>query len=108
MYKITAVSYTHLDVYKRQLGNSTGALVSGADKLNSGAGQLASGSATLKDGLKAVSYTHLEAVDARKYGYGGWSVGLIFSIISLIFGIICVTNAFDVMKTATEIGRAHV
>ena len=37
------------------LGNSTGALVSGADKLNSGAGQLASGSATLKDGLK--SYT---------------------------------------------------
>ena len=43
----------------------------------------------------------IEAVDARKYGYGGWSVGLIFSIISLIFGIICVTNAFDVMKTAT-------
>ena len=40
----------------------------------------------------------IEAVDARKYGYGGWSVGLIFSIISLIFGIICVTNAFDVMK----------
>ena len=37
------------------LGNSTGALVSGADKFNSGAGQLASGSATLKDGLK--SYT---------------------------------------------------
>ena len=37
----------------------------------------------------------IEAVDARKYGYGGWSVGLIFSIISLIFGIICVTNAFD-------------
>lgn len=37
------------------LGNSTGALVSVADKLNSGAGQLASGSATLKDGLK--SYT---------------------------------------------------
>ena len=34
------------------LGNSTGALVSGADKLNDGAGQLASGSATLKDGLK--------------------------------------------------------
>lgn len=34
------------------LGNSTGALVSVADKLNSGAGQLASGSATLKDGLK--------------------------------------------------------
>ena len=27
----------------------------------------------------------IEAVDARKYGYGGWSVGLIFSIISLIF-----------------------
>ena len=40
----------------------------------------------------------IEAVDARKYGYGGWSVGLIFSIISLVFGIICVTNAFDVMK----------
>lgn len=38
------------------LGNSTGALVSGADKLNSGAGQLASGSATLKDGLK--TYTN--------------------------------------------------
>ena len=45
----------------------------------------------------------IEAVDARKYGYGGWSVGLIFSIISLIFGIICVTNAFDVMKTATVV-----
>ena len=42
-------------------------------------------------------------MDARKYGYGGWSVGLIFSIISLIFGIICVTNAFDVMKTATVV-----
>ena len=41
----------------------------------------------------------IEAVDARKYGYGGWSVGLIFSIISLI----CVTNAFDVMKTATVV-----
>lgn len=26
-----------------------------------------------------------------------------FSIISLIFGIICVTNAFDVMKTATVV-----
>lgn len=45
----------------------------------------------------------IEAVDARKYGYGGWSVGMIFSIISLIFGIICVTNAFDVMKTATVV-----
>ena len=45
----------------------------------------------------------IEAVDARKYGYGGWSVGLIFSVISLIFGIICVTNAFDVMKTATVV-----
>ena len=45
----------------------------------------------------------IEAVDARKYGYGGWSVGLIFSIISLVFGIICVTNAFDVMKTATVV-----
>ena len=45
----------------------------------------------------------IEAVNARKYGYGGWSVGLIFSIISLIFGIICVTNAFDVMKTATVV-----
>ena len=38
----------------------------------------------------------IEAVNARKYGYGGWSV-------SLIFGIICVTNAFDVMKTATVV-----
>ena len=45
----------------------------------------------------------IEAVDARKYGYGGWSVGLIFSIISLIFGITCVTTAFDVMKTATVV-----
>ena len=43
----------------------------------------------------------MQSTDDRKYGYGGWSVGLIFSIISLIFGIICVTNAFDVMKTAT-------
>lgn len=34
------------------LGNSTGALVLGADKLNSGAGQLASGSKTLKDGIE--------------------------------------------------------
>ena len=48
-------------------------------------------------------HRQIEAVDARKYGYGGWSVGLIFSIISLIFGIICVTNAFDVMKTATVV-----
>ena len=48
----------------------------------------------------------IEAVDAKKYGYGGShrsAVGLIFSIISLIFGIICVTNAFDVMKTATVV-----
>ena len=45
----------------------------------------------------------IEAVDARKYGYGGWNIGLVFSIISLVCGIICVTNAFDLMKTATAI-----
>ena len=45
----------------------------------------------------------IEAIDARKYGYGGWNIGLVFSIISLVCGIICVTNAFDLMKTATAI-----
>lgn len=45
----------------------------------------------------------IEAIDARKYGYGAWNVGLIFSVISLVFGILCVTNAFNIMKTATVV-----
>ena len=45
----------------------------------------------------------IEAIDARKYGYGAWNVGLIVSVISLVFGILCVTNAFNIMKTATVV-----
>ncbi|WP_455721209.1 HdeD family acid-resistance protein [Agathobacter sp.] len=45
----------------------------------------------------------VEAVDAKKYGYNAWGVGLVLSVISLVCGILCVTNAFNIMKTATVI-----
>lgn len=45
----------------------------------------------------------LEAVEAKKYGYGAWNVGMVLSMLSLVCGIICVTNAFNIMKTATMI-----
>lgn len=45
----------------------------------------------------------VEAVEARKYGFNAWNVGLVFSIICLVFGILCVIDAFDMMKTATMI-----
>ena len=45
----------------------------------------------------------VEAIDAKKYGYGAWNVGLILAVISLVCGILCVTNAFNIMKTATVV-----
>ena len=45
----------------------------------------------------------VEAIDAKKYGYNAWGVGMVLSVISLVCGILCVTNAFNIMKTATVI-----
>ena len=40
----------------------------------------------------------VEAIDAKKYGYNAWGVGMVLSVISLVCGILCVTNAFNIMK----------
>ena len=45
----------------------------------------------------------VESVHANHFGYESWNIGLIFSIISMLCGIICITNAFNLMTTATAV-----
>lgn len=41
------------------------------------------------------------AVDAKGYGYERWYIGFITSVISIVFGIFFVVNAFGVLEFAT-------
>lgn len=41
-----------------------------------------------------------ESLDAKKYGYNSWGIGAAFAIISIVLGVICVVNAFGVVKLA--------
>ena len=43
----------------------------------------------------------METLAAKKYGYSSWGVNMVLCIISIAFGIICVTNAFGIMEKAT-------
>lgn len=43
----------------------------------------------------------METLTAKKYGYSSWGVNMVLCIISIAFGIICVTNAFGIMEKAT-------
>lgn len=44
--------------------------------------------------------TIIESINARKYGFGKWNIGIIIAVISLIFGIMCVVDAFGMMEKA--------
>lgn len=41
-----------------------------------------------------------ESVETKKYGGMNWGVGIIFSIVSLVLGILCIVDAFGVVKLA--------
>lgn len=41
-----------------------------------------------------------ESINAKKYGFGKWNIGIILSIVSLIFGVMCVVDAFGMMEKA--------
>ncbi len=45
----------------------------------------------------------IESVHANNLGYEAWNIGLILSLISMLCGIICITNAFNLMTTATAV-----
>ena len=42
----------------------------------------------------------IESINARKYGFGSWNIGIFLSVISLIFGLICIVDAFGIMEKA--------
>lgn len=44
--------------------------------------------------------TIIESINAKKYGYGRWNIGIVIAVISLIFGIMCVVDAFGMMEKA--------
>lgn len=41
-----------------------------------------------------------ESWDSKGYGYNSWGIGAVFSLISMVFGVICIVNAFGVVKLA--------
>ena len=102
----TPVSYTHLDVYKRQNGMS---VLMGVIILAVGIWFLVQpavivslipiviGVVLLFHGFRAIK----ETIEAKKCGYDAWGANLILAIISLICGFICVFDAFGVMEKAT-------
>lgn len=44
-----------------------------------------------------------ETVDAKKFGYGSWGVNLALALLSIVFGIICIFDAFSIMEKAIMI-----
>ena len=40
----------------------------------------------------------VESVSLKRFGYGSWAVGLVFSIISMALGVVCIFNAFGVLE----------
>lgn len=42
----------------------------------------------------------IETMTAKKYGYNGWTINMVLAILSILLGIICVTNAFGIMQNA--------
>ena len=41
-----------------------------------------------------------ESINAKKYGFRRWNIAIILSIISIIFGVLCVVDAFGMMEKA--------
>lgn len=41
-----------------------------------------------------------ETLDAKKFGYQPWGVNLVLALISIVFGIVCIFDAFGVMEKA--------
>ena len=50
-------------------------------------------------GLRALK----ETLDAKKYGYSRWSTNMVFAVISIVCGFLCVFHPFGVMKNAVLI-----
>lgn len=42
----------------------------------------------------------VESVSLKRFGYGSWAVGVVFSIISIALGVVCIFNAFGVLELA--------
>ncbi len=42
-----------------------------------------------------------ESLDAKRYGYESWGVGILLAVISLAFGVICIVDAFGVLEVAS-------
>ena len=49
------------------------------------------------DGVKGI----MKANETRIQGFSSWYFGMVFSIVGIILGIICISNAYKVMKNAT-------
>ncbi|MDD6057584.1 MAG: DUF308 domain-containing protein [Clostridiales bacterium] len=43
------------------------------------------------------------ALEAKAYGYERWGILLLLALISMLFGILCIVNAFGVVKLATQL-----
>ena len=41
-----------------------------------------------------------ETLEARKYGLDSWGINLCLSVLSLVFGVICIFDAFGIMEKA--------
>lgn len=41
-----------------------------------------------------------ETMDAKKFGYQPWGVNMVLALVSIVFGIICIFDAFGVMEKA--------
>jgi hypothetical protein len=49
-----------------------------------------------------------EAWGSKKYGYNRWGVSVLFSLISIVLGIVCVVYAFEVAKGVTELASVVI
>ena len=41
-----------------------------------------------------------ETLEAKKYGFSSWGVNLVLALLGIVFGIICIFDAFGVMEKA--------